>query len=283
MLIRRSNPDRNFTISPNEAMQDERLSYTARGVLASLISRPDGWQATADSMSRQATQHRGAKVGEGRRAMRLAFAELEELGYLVRVRTKGENGHFKTVMVLYDTSGHHRGTGSGTFVADFNTDDDLERTGDEGTATGTSITGTSISGTSLQSTDQERSDRETTGEKHSSTFADAHVAAARASADDHHAKLHANYQRVDRLAPNELSRALLGFERNRKRIFSECRHHALNQLEENKASNVLDTEDGVLAMNRLVLKYGVRHYSPDVPAWFVRLLDKGNSHVRLAS
>ncbi|MEU6340211.1 hypothetical protein ABZ883_04580 [Streptomyces sp. NPDC046977] len=117
LKIRRSDPKRDFTILPNETLRDDALGYVARGVLAELLSRPDGWQTTADDLSKRARQLRGTR-GEGRRLLRNAFAELEEAGYLVRSRERGEGGLFVTVITVYDVPQKHRGTGSGTPVTD---------------------------------------------------------------------------------------------------------------------------------------------------------------------
>jgi hypothetical protein len=92
MRIHRSHPEKYFTLISNETLRDERLSYTARGVLAELLSRPDGG-ARVQGRSRQ---------GEGRRAMRAAFAELEAAGYLHRRRFHGERGQFVTELHLFD-------------------------------------------------------------------------------------------------------------------------------------------------------------------------------------
>lgn len=106
MRIHNSPPDDQFTALPNAMLRDERLSYMARGVLAEILSRPDGWAANADTLSRLAKQHRAGMSSEGRRAIRAAFAELEELGYMVRTMTRGERGRFATDLLVYDTPGH---------------------------------------------------------------------------------------------------------------------------------------------------------------------------------
>lgn len=147
MRIRRGKHQTDFLILPNATLRDERLSYTARGVLAEILSRPDGWETSADALSERARFHRGAKRGEGRRALRAAFTELEEAGYMRRVVQRGEGGRFSTLMVVYDTP-KHRGTANGTSVD------------------GTSVNGTSVSGTSLGSTDDEVPKMKSRASKH---------------------------------------------------------------------------------------------------------------------
>ncbi|MDR3081494.1 MAG: hypothetical protein LBV60_11310, partial [Streptomyces sp.] len=92
MKIRRSRPEADFTIIPNAVLRDDRLSYCARGVLAELLSRPNGWETNADALSDRARRHRGDVVGEGRRGLRAAFKELEAAGYMVRRKEQGEKG-----------------------------------------------------------------------------------------------------------------------------------------------------------------------------------------------
>lgn len=103
MKIHRSKHSENFTILPNAALRDERLSYRARGVLMELLSRPEDWQTTADALARTAKQQRGKK-GEGRDAMRGAFAELKAAGYLVASKGKGESGTHTTELHVYDVA-----------------------------------------------------------------------------------------------------------------------------------------------------------------------------------
>ncbi|MDX2639919.1 hypothetical protein [Streptomyces stelliscabiei] len=104
MKIRRSRLTADFVQIPNRTARDDRLSYAARGVLAELLSRPDGWEATADDLWRLATKARGEK-GEGRRVMRAVFAELKEAGYLVAERQSLGRGRVGTVLTLYDIPG----------------------------------------------------------------------------------------------------------------------------------------------------------------------------------
>lgn len=101
MRVHRTRHDRHFTPLPNALLRDPRLSYRARGVLAELLSRPDGRWATADSLSRIARHERGGR-GEGRDAMRAVFAELKAVGYLVAVRVRRDDGTVTTELHVHD-------------------------------------------------------------------------------------------------------------------------------------------------------------------------------------
>lgn len=162
MRIRRSKPVDNFTIIPNATLRDERLSYCARGVLVELLSRPSGWETNADALSERARRHRGDTVGEGRRALRAAFKELEAAGYLLRRKEKGERGRIVTVLEVFDVPQ----------VGGLGEPD--RGTGDRGTAggtsaSGTSVRGTSASGTSIRSTDVRSTEEEDLFEEDAST------------------------------------------------------------------------------------------------------------------
>jgi hypothetical protein len=76
-------------------LQDERLSYRARGVLASIMSRPDGWRTSAEQLAKQGK--------EGREAIRAALKELETVGYLGRARVQdAETGLWGWVWMVGD-------------------------------------------------------------------------------------------------------------------------------------------------------------------------------------
>jgi hypothetical protein len=70
-------------------------------VLLDILSHSDGWETSPDRMWRQARQERG-EAGEGRDAVRAAFAELESAGYVRRVRKNGPRGRFITERDYYD-------------------------------------------------------------------------------------------------------------------------------------------------------------------------------------
>jgi hypothetical protein len=74
-------------------LQDERLSYRARGVLAAILSRPSGWRTSAEQLAKQGK--------EGREAIRAALKELETVGYLGRARVQdGETGLWGWVWIV---------------------------------------------------------------------------------------------------------------------------------------------------------------------------------------
>lgn len=107
MRIRRSRLTGDFLQVPNATVRDDRLSHMARGILVELLSRPDGWEATADDMWRASVAQHG-KASPGRRAFRAAFAELKEHGYLTAGREVLPGGRHATILTLTDVP--HAGT-----------------------------------------------------------------------------------------------------------------------------------------------------------------------------
>lgn len=85
----------NFTILSNAVLNDDRLSFRARGVLIWLLSKPDDWRTRSDSIAAQSPK-------EGRDAIRSALRELAELGYLVREKFQNELGQWCTVQTIYE-------------------------------------------------------------------------------------------------------------------------------------------------------------------------------------
>lgn len=81
----------------NEALENSDLTWRARGVLAYLLSRPEGWSTSAERLAGQSP-----KGKEGRDAMRSVLTELEAAGYIVRERVQDARGRWSTGMVVYD-------------------------------------------------------------------------------------------------------------------------------------------------------------------------------------
>ncbi|HTE57013.1 MAG TPA: hypothetical protein VK698_39440 [Kofleriaceae bacterium] len=108
LIVQRSEIKKGFSQPPNEMVFDERLGMLSRMVLVEILARPPGWQTNAQKMWEKAHRHRGDRA-ESKRAFRMAFAELEEYGYLTRVRSKvpaGQpgGGGFVTTLTVYNRS-----------------------------------------------------------------------------------------------------------------------------------------------------------------------------------
>lgn len=95
MAIRRGErASDNFAQIANSCLQDDRLSYRARGILASMLSRPPGWTTSAERLA--------SAGAEGRDAVRSALRELEKFGYLVRVKVQDEKGQWQHHQDVFD-------------------------------------------------------------------------------------------------------------------------------------------------------------------------------------
>ncbi|MFJ1756593.1 hypothetical protein [Kitasatospora sp. NPDC088134] len=95
MHVHRSAHARHFTVLPNFLLQYRQLSYTARGLLVDLLSRPDGWREDGRQMADSSPQ--------GRRAVAKALKELTEAGFYRVERIQLADGRFVTENHVYDT------------------------------------------------------------------------------------------------------------------------------------------------------------------------------------
>ena len=94
MIIRSPRPDSHFSTFANEILRDSRLSYKARGILLELLSRPDNWRVSAESL---------ANGKDGRDAVLSGLAELRDIGYIVTTKRQEPNGQWVTDSVVYDS------------------------------------------------------------------------------------------------------------------------------------------------------------------------------------
>lgn len=94
-IIRSPRAESNFSVISNAVIRDSRLSYRARGILLDILSRPDNWRVSADSLARTGN--------EGRHAILTALKELREVGYMKTEKRQNEQGRFETVSIVYDT------------------------------------------------------------------------------------------------------------------------------------------------------------------------------------
>lgn len=84
---------RQYARIDSRSIDDDRLTFRARGVLAFLLNKPDNWTFSAYSISQCGP--------EGRDAVRVVIKELEDAGYLVRRRYRVQ-GKWATESVLYE-------------------------------------------------------------------------------------------------------------------------------------------------------------------------------------
>jgi biotin operon repressor len=94
-IIRSPRLESNFSVMSNSVIRDSRLSYRARGVLLEILSRPDNWRVSGDSLARTGK--------EGRDAILTALKELRDCGYIRTVTNRLPNGTFETVNYVYDS------------------------------------------------------------------------------------------------------------------------------------------------------------------------------------
>jgi len=94
MIVRSPRPVTQYTVLSNAVIRDHRLSWKARGILVYLLSLPDNWQTSAEQLVRAAV--------DGRHSVLAGLTELEEHGYLVRIRRQKANGQWHTSTVVFD-------------------------------------------------------------------------------------------------------------------------------------------------------------------------------------
>jgi len=75
-----------FTTLPNDLLNDESITFKAKGIYAFLNSKPDGWVFSVDRISKQTL--------EGRDSIRAGILELESAGLVTRTPLKNSGGQF---------------------------------------------------------------------------------------------------------------------------------------------------------------------------------------------
>ncbi|MEU3050836.1 hypothetical protein ABZ705_30780 [Streptomyces sp. NPDC006984] len=96
MTILRRHLSTGFTVLPTATLEDSRLSFRARGILAYLVAKPDSWTVRTESIARAGR--------EGRDAVREAVKELKALGYYRVITERHPNGQLTKVTEVYDTA-----------------------------------------------------------------------------------------------------------------------------------------------------------------------------------
>jgi len=115
MIIRvAKNKDNPYVMMNKTGLNDPRLSFKAKGILAYLLSKPDDWKVMVSELINSST--------DGKTAVYSGLKELEENGYLKRVRVyrrdektgKKVIDHWETV--VYETPVEDDGTPDSIFI-----------------------------------------------------------------------------------------------------------------------------------------------------------------------
>lgn len=95
MIIRRK-VRHGFTAMPKAAFEDTRLTYEARGVLAYILVKPDGWKVHVSDLARKAGPGPNGKQGCGKDRIYRILDELKAAGYMTYDQGRGDKARFTT-------------------------------------------------------------------------------------------------------------------------------------------------------------------------------------------
>lgn len=85
-IVRVNKTTGNYYMAHKGYVEDERLSFKAKGIMSYLFSKPDNWVIYQTEVANSSK--------DGKSGVRTAFNELLELGYLTREMSRKENGDF---------------------------------------------------------------------------------------------------------------------------------------------------------------------------------------------
>lgn len=95
MAVFRVEKSSNYTVMANYHLDDRSLSLKARGLLSIMLRLPDDWDYTIAGLSKLCR--------EGRDAIQNTLNELIEAGYIIRRRSRNENGSFTGIeYIVYE-------------------------------------------------------------------------------------------------------------------------------------------------------------------------------------
>ena len=94
MLIRAQRTAGEYFTMSNHGINNDALSFKAKGLLAYLMSKPDKWEIRVSDLCKHAP--------DGEASIRAGLAELEKFGYLARKRENLPDGRFQWISVVSD-------------------------------------------------------------------------------------------------------------------------------------------------------------------------------------
>lgn len=258
MRVIRTMPDEGWVPLANIAVRDHKLSWRARGLLAELLSYPDGWRTTVDELVKLGQLAGGH--AEGRDAMRTAMNELVQAGYVVRRKVQGERGKFISTFEVADDPAAHRPTEYPASVGQFLVN---QRTVDQAQDS-QSVINKTVTNMVTKTDLQKRSNEHSTSLASLATAAD-----AAAEFEINKPTLDEHYELVNKMPTDVRRRALLELEKRRPKIYREARRNAMAQYKK-EGRGVLQGPHAHAQVDRLSYQYAIQHYFPDVPPWLAK-------------
>src|SRR5699024_7354961 len=76
-------------------LDNKKLSWKAKGIMAYMLSKPDDWTFYLDELQKHST--------DGRTSFRAGFDELKKQGYVKKVRKRKKDGTFEWQTILYES------------------------------------------------------------------------------------------------------------------------------------------------------------------------------------
>lgn len=257
MKIVRTMPDEGWVPIANTAARDHRLSWRARGLLAELLSYPDGWETSVDKLVDMANAAGGNT--EGRDAMRNAMNELIRFGYVRRVRYT-EHGRWLTRLEVTDGP-----------TPDFQASV-VQASADQSSVVQSSVDQASLERRTTNTDTKNDLSQRSSAEDSASLISFAAAADAATKSDLRERLLEKIYDVIDNLTPGDRRAHMLTVEGKRPRIYREARNGAIRQMREHDP-RALKSEHAVMVTDRLSYKYVAQHYvatTGELPLWFAR-------------
>lgn len=94
MAVYRIRKETNYVVMCKTSLQDERLSWKAKGLHAYMLSMPDDWKFYDEELKNHAK--------DGIDALKTALKELKDLGYMKRVRSQDRKGKFNWETLVFE-------------------------------------------------------------------------------------------------------------------------------------------------------------------------------------
>ncbi|EHO83686.1 hypothetical protein [Fusobacterium ulcerans] len=89
-FILKKKTEKNFTVINNEILQDEGISWEARGIACFLLSKPEDWEISVTALS---------NIHGGRDKIRKIFTELINAGYMYKSQDRSKKGKFSSNII----------------------------------------------------------------------------------------------------------------------------------------------------------------------------------------